>query len=78
MATFENTVMIGRSIEVVFAFLCDLENVPKWNYAIDETRTVSEGPTGVGTTFMSAMLGLRAVVPSSGRPAAQRRIHGSP
>ncbi len=51
MASFENTVMIGRSIEDVFAFLADFENVPKWNYAIVETRKVSEGPVGVGTVY---------------------------
>jgi uncharacterized protein YndB with AHSA1/START domain len=34
VATFENTVLIARPIEDVFAFLSDLENVPKWNYAI--------------------------------------------
>jgi uncharacterized membrane protein len=36
--------MIRRPIEDVFAFLSDFENVPKWNYAIVETRKVSEGP----------------------------------
>ena len=51
VATFENTVMIGRPIEEVFAFLSDFENVPKWNYAIVETRKVSEGPVGVGTIY---------------------------
>jgi carbon monoxide dehydrogenase subunit G len=51
MATFENTVMIARPIEDVFAFLSDLENIPKWNYAIVETRKISEGPVGVGTTY---------------------------
>ena len=51
MATFENTVMIARPIEEVFAFLSDLENIPKWNYAIVETRKISEGPVGVGTTY---------------------------
>jgi uncharacterized protein YndB with AHSA1/START domain len=49
--TFENTVMIARPIEDVFAFLSDLENVPKWNYAIVETRKVSAGPVGVGTVY---------------------------
>ena len=51
MATFENTVVITRPIEEVFAFLSDLENVPKWNYAIVETRKVSEGPVGQGTVY---------------------------
>ncbi len=51
MATFENTVLIARPIEDVFGFLSDLENVPRWNYAIVETRKVSEGPIGVGTVY---------------------------
>jgi uncharacterized protein YndB with AHSA1/START domain len=51
VATFENTVMIARPIEDVFGFLSDLENIPKWNYAILETRKISEGPIGVGTTY---------------------------
>lgn len=51
MATFENTVVIRRPIEEVFAFLSDLENVPKWNYAIVETRKVSKGPVGLGTVY---------------------------
>jgi Polyketide cyclase / dehydrase and lipid transport len=50
VATFENTVTIGRPIKEVLAFLSDFENVPKWNYAIVETRKVSEGPVGVGTS----------------------------
>jgi uncharacterized protein YndB with AHSA1/START domain len=51
VATFQNTVMIARPIEDVFAFLSDLENVPEWNYAIVETRKISEGPVGVGSTY---------------------------
>jgi uncharacterized protein YndB with AHSA1/START domain len=51
VATFENTVMIAKPMEDVFAFLSDLENVPQWNYAIIETRKVSEGPVGVGTIY---------------------------
>jgi carbon monoxide dehydrogenase subunit G len=51
VATFENTVLIARPIEDVFGFLSDLENIPKWNYAIVETRKISEGPIGVGTTY---------------------------
>lgn len=51
MATFQNTVTIRRPIEDVFAFLADFENVPRWNYAIVETRKVSEGPVGVGASY---------------------------
>jgi carbon monoxide dehydrogenase subunit G len=51
MASFENTVIIRRPVEDVFAFLANFENVPKWNYAIVETKKVSPGPVGVGTTY---------------------------
>ena len=32
-------------------FLSDLENIPKWNYAIVETRKAFEGPIGVGSIY---------------------------
>jgi len=48
---FSNTVTVDRSPADVFAFVADLENVPRWNYAISETRKTSEGPVGVGTTY---------------------------
>jgi uncharacterized protein YndB with AHSA1/START domain len=51
VATFENTVMIRRPIEEVFAFLSDFENIPTWNYAIVQTHKVSQGPVGVGTIY---------------------------
>jgi carbon monoxide dehydrogenase subunit G len=51
MASFENTVIIQRPVEEVFAFLADFENLPKWNDAIVETTKVSPGPVGVGTTY---------------------------
>jgi uncharacterized protein YndB with AHSA1/START domain len=51
MASFENTVIIRRPVEEVFAFLADFENVPKWNGAIVETTKTSPGPVGVGTTY---------------------------
>jgi uncharacterized protein YndB with AHSA1/START domain len=51
VATFQNTVMIRRPIEEVFAFLAEFENIPRWNYAIVETHKVSQGPVGVGTIY---------------------------
>ena len=48
---FTNTITIERSRHDVFEFLSDLENVPKWNYAIAETRKTSDGPVRVGTTY---------------------------
>jgi uncharacterized protein YndB with AHSA1/START domain len=51
MPIFQNTVTIQKPAEEVFAFLADFENIPKWNYAIEETRKTSTGPVGVGTTY---------------------------
>jgi uncharacterized protein YndB with AHSA1/START domain len=54
MQTFENTVTIDKSVEEVFAFLADFENIPRWNYAIDDTSKISAGPVGVGTRYRQA------------------------
>ncbi|WP_442799833.1 SRPBCC family protein [Nocardia sp. NBC_01730] len=48
MATFENTLTVDRPIADVFAYLAHFENVPRWNYAITETRRTSAGPVGGG------------------------------
>lgn len=48
MQTFENTVTIQRPAEEVFAFLADFENIPKWNYAIEDTSKTTAGPVGAG------------------------------
>jgi uncharacterized protein YndB with AHSA1/START domain len=48
---FSNQIMIGRPVHEVFEFVADPENIPKWNYAIEETRKTSDGPVGVGTTY---------------------------
>ena len=51
MQTFENTVTIQRPADEVFAFLADFENIPRWNYAIEETKKASAGPVRVGTRY---------------------------
>jgi carbon monoxide dehydrogenase subunit G len=48
---FANTITVERSPHDVFEFVSDLENVPRWNYAIVETRKTSDGPVRVGTTY---------------------------
>jgi carbon monoxide dehydrogenase subunit G len=48
---FTNEIVIDRPPDEVFAYLADLENLPKWNYAIRETRKVSPGPVGIGTVY---------------------------
>jgi uncharacterized protein YndB with AHSA1/START domain len=48
---FEQTVVINRSCEHVFAFLADPVNDPRWSSACVEMRKTSDGPVDVGTTF---------------------------
>jgi uncharacterized protein YndB with AHSA1/START domain len=49
---FQNAVTIRRPAEEVFAFLADVEKIPRWNYAIVETRKTSPGPVGIGSTYV--------------------------
>jgi uncharacterized protein YndB with AHSA1/START domain len=49
---FTNTITIDRPPAAVFEYLADLENVPRWNYAIAETRKVTSGPVGVGSRYL--------------------------
>ena len=52
MGSFRNVVIIDRPVPLVFAFVSDFRNVPKWNYAITETHQSSPGPVAVGTVFV--------------------------
>ena len=80
MQTFENTVTIQRPTKEVFAFLADFENIPKWNYAIEDTSKTSAGPVAVGTRYRQTRS-----VPSRNvesfevtvfEPASRLAIHG--
>jgi len=51
MIEFENTIRINRPIAEVFAFLSDLENIPKWNYYVLAVTKLSKGPIGIGTLY---------------------------
>jgi hypothetical protein len=35
----------------VFGYLAQFEHIPQWNYTIAETRKVTTGPVGVGTSY---------------------------
>jgi uncharacterized protein YndB with AHSA1/START domain len=48
---FTNTITIKRRPDEVFTFLAHFENVPLWNYAIAETRKITDGPVGVGSRY---------------------------
>jgi hypothetical protein len=51
MIRFENTVTISRPRAEVFGYLAELENLPRWNYAIAATRKLDPGPVTVGTRY---------------------------
>jgi hypothetical protein len=51
MPAFQNTVMIARPADEVFAFLADFGNIPAWNYAIARTVQISPGQAGVGAVY---------------------------
>jgi uncharacterized protein YndB with AHSA1/START domain len=51
---FTNTITIDRTPAEVFAFLTHFENVPRWNWAISETRKSSSGTVGVGTKYIQS------------------------
>lgn len=51
MAKMEITVDINRSIDDVFAFVSNAENLPRWRATNLETKKTSEGPLAVGSTF---------------------------
>ncbi|MER7245001.1 SRPBCC family protein [Kribbella sp. NPDC000426] len=49
---FTNTITVDRPPAAVFAYLANLENLPRWNYALGETRQLTPGPPGVGTRYV--------------------------
>jgi len=61
MIKIEKDLIIKRPIAEVFAFMTNSENDPQWQSGIEEVRKTSEGPIGVGTTFIEVnqMMGRR-------------------
>jgi hypothetical protein len=48
---FTNTLIIDRPVTETFAFISDFENMPKWNYFVEETTSQSPPGRGVGTIY---------------------------
>jgi hypothetical protein len=53
MAIYQNSILINRPLEEVFAFLSNAENDPKWKSGAVEVRKTSKGPVGVDSTWSS-------------------------
>jgi uncharacterized protein YndB with AHSA1/START domain len=52
MVRIEESVVINRPVEDVFAFMSNPENDPQWQSETTETEITSQGPIGVGTTYL--------------------------
>lgn len=61
--SFSIDMPIRRPTDVVFAFLADSRNTPRWYQAVREADLVTPGPIGVGTRyrFVRDLPGGRAV-----------------
>jgi uncharacterized protein YndB with AHSA1/START domain len=51
MVKIEQSVVINRPVEDVFAFMSNPKNDPQWQSDTTETEITSQGPIGVGTTY---------------------------
>jgi hypothetical protein len=51
MLEFENEIYIKAPVYEVFAFIADLENLPKWNFFVVAVLQTSYGPVKAGSTF---------------------------
>jgi len=51
MFHFENSIVIARPIEDVFAFVVDLPSIPKWNYYVLSVVPTSSTSGAVGSTY---------------------------
>ncbi len=51
MLKIEMSVVINRPLEEVFAFVSDIEKMEQWVGELQESKNISAGPLGVGTTF---------------------------
>lgn len=52
MIRFDNTITIRCEPQRVFDYIADLENTPEWNWAVDRTVKITDGPVGEGTAYV--------------------------
>jgi uncharacterized protein YndB with AHSA1/START domain len=59
MAAIEGEILIGRPVDVVFDYVADQRNEPRYNPRMVHAEKISEGPVGRGSVFRSAVASLR-------------------
>jgi uncharacterized membrane protein len=59
MIHIDESIIINRPLEEVFAFMSETKNLPLWQTGVVEARHAPEGPVQVGTrlTLVRAMMG---------------------
>lgn len=55
MIKIEESIVVNRPIEEVFAYIADTEKMPQWAAEVVDAKKTSEGPVGVGTTLTIAV-----------------------
>lgn len=51
MITLTDSIMVSRPSAEVFAFVADMNNIPKWQSEVVTSKVITSGPTNVGTRF---------------------------
>jgi len=56
MARAEASIVINRPVEDVWEYVEDPANAPEWHSGVLESEKISQGPTGVGTTYRAVIM----------------------
>lgn len=51
MVRAEESVIVNRPVEEVFAYATDIERFPEWSALVRRAEKLSDGPTGLGTSL---------------------------
>jgi carbon monoxide dehydrogenase subunit G len=51
MIKIDSSTQVARPRDEVFAFLTDIENIPRWQSGVVQSRPISEGPFRVGYQY---------------------------
>jgi hypothetical protein len=49
--SFRDSIEVAQEHDVVFGFITDLDNIPKFQSEVVQSRVVTPGPTAVGTRY---------------------------
>jgi hypothetical protein len=58
MAEIEGEIVIGRPVDVVFDYVADQSNEPRYNLRMVRAEKITPGPVGKGTRFRSAVVSM--------------------